>query len=141
MRYADDFVVLVQGTQEDAENERRALAQFLKEELRMELSMEKTKITDVRDGFDFLGYRVAQTKMRSSGRHVGMLFIPKCKSQLLRDKIKAKVRKTPTDLSLAKLIDDLNPVNIGWRKYYRYAPRGWKEFAKHDWWLYWRVKP
>ena len=26
----------------------------------MELSMEKTKITDVREGFDFLGYRIAQ---------------------------------------------------------------------------------
>ncbi len=140
VRYADDFVVLVQGTQEDAENERRAQAQFLKEELRMELSMEKTKITDVRDGFDFLGYRVAQTKMRSSGRHVGMLFIPKNKSQLLRDKIKAKVRKTPTGLPLADLIADLNPVIIGWRNYYRYASRGWKEFAKHDWWLFWRVK-
>ncbi len=46
--------------------ERQALAQFLKEELRMELSMEKTKITDVREGFDFLGYRVAQKKMPST---------------------------------------------------------------------------
>ncbi len=42
--------------------ERQALAQFLKEELRMELSMEKTRITDVREGFDFLGYRVVQKK-------------------------------------------------------------------------------
>jgi hypothetical protein len=38
----DDFVVLVQGTQQDAEHERQALAQFLIEELRIELSMEKT---------------------------------------------------------------------------------------------------
>ena len=93
VRYADDFIVMVQGTQQDAEQERLALAQFLKEELRMELSMEKTRITDVREGFDFLGYRVAQKKMPSTGRHVGMLFIPKGKSQLLRDKIKAKYGK------------------------------------------------
>jgi len=53
VRYADDFVVLVQGTQQDADQERLALAQFLKEELRMESSMEKTKITDVRERFDF----------------------------------------------------------------------------------------
>ena len=71
VRYADDFVVLVQGTQPDADQERLALGQFLKEELRMELSMEKTKITDVREGFDFLGYRIAQVKMPSTGRHVG----------------------------------------------------------------------
>jgi retron-type reverse transcriptase len=117
VRYADDFVVLVQGTHEDAERERQALAQFLSEELRMELSMEKTRITDVREGFDFLGYRVEQNRTRPLKRHVGMLFIPKNKSQLLRDKIKAKVRKTPTGVTLADLIDDLNPVIIGWRNY------------------------
>ena len=49
----------------------------------MELSMEKTKITDVREGFDFLGYRIAQRQMPSTGRHVGLLFIPKSKSQLV----------------------------------------------------------
>jgi RNA-directed DNA polymerase len=103
----------------------------------MELSMEKTRITDVREGS---GYRVEQNKMRSTGRHVGMLFIPKSKSQLLRDKIKAKVRTTPTGITLAALIDDLNPVILGWRNCYRYASRAWKEFAKHDWWLYWRLK-
>ena len=139
VQYADDFVVLVQGTQQDADQERLALAQFLKEELRMESSMEKTKITDVRERFDFLGYRVAQVKMPSTGRHVGMHFIPKGKSQLLRDKIKAKVRGTPTGWTLAELFDDLNPVIAGWRNYYRYATRSGKEFAKHDW-LWWRLK-
>jgi hypothetical protein len=140
VRYADDFVVMVQGTQQDAEQERLSLAQFLKEELRMELSMEKTKITDVREGFDFLGSRIAQLKMPSTRRHVGMLFIPKGKSQLLRNKIKVKVRETPTGRTLGDLIDDLNPVITGWRNYYRYATRSGKEFAKHDRWLYWRLK-
>ncbi len=140
VRYADDFVVLVQGTLQDAESERTALAEFLKTELCMELSMEKTKITDVREGFDFLGYRVAQVKMPASKRRVGLIFIPKTKSQVLRDKIKAKVRATPTGNSLASLIAQLNPVVIGWRNYYRYATAALREFAKHDRWLYWRVK-
>ena len=139
VRYADDFVVLVQGTQQDAEAERRALAQFLSEELRMELSMEKTRITDVREGFDFLGYRVVQQRSPVTGRRAGNLFIPKGKLQLLRDKVKGKVRKTPTGRSLADLIDILNPVVIGWRNYYRYASRAWKEFGKLDWWLDRRV--
>jgi hypothetical protein len=68
-----------------------------------------------------------------------MLFIPKSKSQMLRSNIKVKVRETPTGLTLAGLIDDLNPVIVGWRNYYRYATRAWREFAKHDRWLYWRV--
>ncbi len=140
VRYADDFVILVQGTREDAEKERLALAQFLSRELCMELSMEKTAITNVRDGFDFLGYRVAQKKMPVTGRHVGMLFIPKGKLQLLRDRIKVKARKMPTGHSLADLIGDLNPVIIGWRNYYRYACQAAREFAKLDWWLHGCVK-
>ena len=67
VRYADDFVVLVEGTLEQAEAERSALAEFLLRELRMELSMEKTRITDVREGFDFLGYRVVQQPAHHSG--------------------------------------------------------------------------
>ncbi|MGN8119781.1 group II intron maturase-specific domain-containing protein [Labrys sp. 22185] len=62
----------------------------------------------------------------------------KGKSQLLRDKV--KVRETPTGWLLANLIDDLNPVITEWRNYYRYATRSGKEFAKHDWWLWWRLK-
>ena len=135
VRYADDFIVFVQGTRKDAEDERQALAQFLEEELRMKLSMEKTKITDVREGFDFLGYRVAQKRTPKTGRHSGKLFIPKSKLKLLRRKIKVKVRETSTGRSLTDLINSLNPLIIGWRNYYRYAARAWREFGKLDWWL------
>ena len=74
---------------------------------------------------------------RTSCRHA---LHPEEQVAALRDKIKAKVRETPTGFTLADLIDDLNPVIIGWRNYYRYATRAWREFAKNDWWLYWRLK-
>jgi RNA-directed DNA polymerase len=77
VRYADDFVVLVDGTREQAESEKLALAELLKTELRVELSMEKTRIIDVREGFNFLGYRVVQSKACRTGRRVGKLFIPR----------------------------------------------------------------
>jgi group II intron reverse transcriptase/maturase len=139
VRYADDFVVLVEGTLEQAEAERQALAAFLKQELRMELSMEKTKITDVGEGFDFLGYQVVQQPARHRGNRVGKLFIPKGKLKELRHKIKVKVRETSTGRSFAELIESLNPITTGWRNYYRYAGRAWREFAKLDWWMEQRV--
>jgi group II intron reverse transcriptase/maturase len=139
VRYADDFVVLVEGTLEQAEAERQALAEFLKQELRMELSMEKTKITDVREGFGFLGYRVAQEPARHSGNRVGKLYIPKSKLRELRHKIKIEVRATSTGKPLAELIGSLNPIIAGWRNYYRYAGRAWREFAKLDWWMEQRI--
>ena len=139
VRYADDFVVLVAGTREQAEAEKRALAVFLKEELRMELSMEKTKITGVREGFDFLGYRVVQTKAIRTGRWVGNLFIPKSKLNDLRYKIKALVKGVPTGHSFASLIDRLNPILTGWRNYYRYATRACRDFHMLDEWIWRRV--
>lgn len=113
VRYADDFVVLVEGTREDAEAEKSALAEFLKTELRMELSMEKTKVTDIKEGFDFLGYRVAQTKALRTGHLVGNLFIPKGKLSDLRHKIKVMAKGMPTGRPLAHVIGRLNPILLG----------------------------
>ncbi|WCM26023.1 group II intron reverse transcriptase/maturase [Sphingomonas sp. QA11] len=139
VRYADDFVVLVDGTREQAEAEKRALAEFLKTELRMELSVEKTKITDVREGFDFLGYRVAQTRARNTGRRVGNLFIPRGKLNDLRHKIKVLVKRTSTGSMLTTLIDKLNPILLGWRNYYRYATGAYRAFHQLDFWIWERV--
>ena len=58
-----------------------------RQELRMELSLEKTLVTTIEDGFDFLGYRVIRTKALRTGRFVGNLYIPKGKVQKLRDAI------------------------------------------------------
>ncbi|UGR49404.1 group II intron reverse transcriptase/maturase [Pseudomonas aeruginosa] len=138
-RYADDFVVLVVGSREEAETEKQALAQFLHTELRMELSMEKTQITGVQEGFDFLGYRVVQTRALRTGRAVGNLFIPKSKLKNLRYRIKVMTKEKPTGLPLAELIEDLNPLLTGWRNYYRYATWAGRDFSRLDWWIWQRV--
>jgi len=139
VRYADDFVVLVDGTREQAEAEKLALAEFLGTGLRMELSMEKTQITEVTEGIDFLGYRVVQTTARRTGRRVGNLFIPKSKLNDLRHKIKVMVRRIPTGCSLADVIDKLNPVLLGWRNYYQYATGAYRAFNHLDFWIWQRV--
>ena len=139
VRYADDFVILVTGTKDEAMAERDGLAAFLKEELRMELSLEKTLVTAAEDGIDFLGYRVIRSKALRTGHLVGKLHIPKGKVQRLRDAIKARTKTYPTGASLAQLIGDLNPVILGWRTYYRYAAGAAREFSKLDWSLSNRV--
>jgi RNA-directed DNA polymerase len=55
IRYADDFVVLVHGTRAQAEAIKETAAMLLRDQLRLTLSPEKTRITHVDDGFDFLG--------------------------------------------------------------------------------------
>ncbi|MDE8654757.1 group II intron reverse transcriptase/maturase [Novosphingobium sp. H3SJ31-1] len=139
VRYADDFVVLVSGSREAAEAEKDALATFLREELRLELSPEKTLITDVRRGFDFLGYRIVKTRSARTGRFVCKLLIPLDKLQRLRDTIKARTKRPSLRLPLSEIIDSLNPLILGWRSYYRHAMRARREFRKLDWWLSGRI--
>src|SRR5262249_7660612 len=57
VRYADDFILLVSGTKEEALAEKSALADYLRETTGLELSAEKTKVTALTDGFQFLGFR------------------------------------------------------------------------------------
>ncbi|ODU21897.1 MAG: group II intron reverse transcriptase/maturase [Sphingopyxis sp. 65-8] len=139
VRYADDFVVLVSGPRAAAEAEKDALATFLREELRLELSPEKTLITDIREGFDFLGYRIVKKRSTRTGRFVCKLLIPLDRLQRLRDTIKGRTKRPSLRLSLSAIIDDLNPLILGWRTYYRHAMRARREFRKLDWWLWWRI--
>lgn len=57
-RYADDFVVLVRGTQEQAEVLKAEIADFTTITLRLELSVDKTLVTHVDAGFDFLVFQI-----------------------------------------------------------------------------------
>jgi RNA-directed DNA polymerase len=58
IRYADDWLLLTNGSKAEAYRLRDEFQTFLQEELKLELSVEKTHITHVNNGFDFLGYHV-----------------------------------------------------------------------------------
>ena len=58
VRYADDFVIFVSGTYAEAAAEKQALAEWLREEMGLTLSEQKTRITALTEGFRFLGCRV-----------------------------------------------------------------------------------
>jgi RNA-directed DNA polymerase len=60
IRYADDFVVLVRGSEAHAHAIKEQTAAFMAEQMRLTLSPEKTAITHVDDGFDLLGFRIVR---------------------------------------------------------------------------------
>ncbi|GCE16692.1 maturase [Dictyobacter kobayashii] len=61
-RYADDFLVAVIGTKTEAIELKAWLEQYLREELQLELSAEKTLITHARKRVRFLGYDIIRWK-------------------------------------------------------------------------------
>lgn len=58
VRYADDFLIGVIGSREDAEKLKQDLTVFLKEKLGLTLSVEKTKITNTKYRARFLNYDI-----------------------------------------------------------------------------------
>ena len=64
-RYADDFLIGVIGSKKDAEWIRDLVKVFLAEKLHLELSMDKTLITNATDKAKFLGYDVTVSKRSS----------------------------------------------------------------------------
>ena len=71
-RYADDFVLGFTGPKSEAEEIKQHLSTFLREELNLLLSPEKTLITHARnEAAKFLGYgatRLVQTGTQARGR-------------------------------------------------------------------------
>ena len=111
IRYADDFVI-TGSSKELLENKiKPAIIAFLKER-GLSLSEEKTKITHINDGFNFLGFNLRKYK--------GKLLIKPAKESI--NAFLCKIRKTIKTNATAttlNLIRILNPIMQGWGNYYR----------------------
>ena len=128
-RYADDFILSVKGTKEQATLIMDGIRSFFKDKLMLDLSPEKTRVVSLEDGFDFLGFRVQRTQL---------------------DRIKC-VRIRPTQRNLSRLknklqsmlgpaawrddphmkIAALNRVLRGWANYYK-AVNSFQQFRMGD---------
>jgi group II intron reverse transcriptase/maturase len=138
IRYADDFVVLVYGTEEQARVEKEALAVFLKEELKLTLSPEKTHVTALAQGFVFLGHRI---RLRWHD-HCGFwprLEIPKDRIKDLRRRIKRLTTRRRVLHNLQDIIGDINPLLMGWGRYYQHCYGAKSIFARIDHYVWDRI--
>jgi RNA-directed DNA polymerase len=136
VRYADDFVILVRGTKAQAQALKQQTAEFMRERMRLTLSAEKTHITHVDDGFDFLGFRIQRRPRRQIP--VAYSFPSERSFRDIKHRIKELTGRSNIGLSLDELVHALNPILRGWTNYHRHAA------AKHcfsylDHYLWWRV--
>ena len=110
VKYADDFIVTAR-TKEIAEEVKVLIGNFLKQR-GLELSNEKTQITHINDGFDFLGWNIR--------KYNGKLLIkPSKKSiQKITREISDIIRNGKT-WTQQDLIKTLNPIITGWSNYHQ----------------------
>lgn len=68
VRYADDFLIGIIGSKQDAKEVKEDIKNFLYEKLKLELSDEKTLITHTEDSARFLGYEIFVRKSNAQRR-------------------------------------------------------------------------
>ena len=125
LRYADDFVILCESKTQ-AKEIKKDITQFLSHKIGLTLSEEKTHITHIKRGFNFLGFHI---KKYPKHRHHNRDKITGYKLM-----IKPQREKVINLLSNCKEVIDknkqseqdnlirlLNPKLLGWAMFYRYV--------------------
>ena len=134
IRYADDFVVTAPTRDVLETYVKPRLEGFLRDR-GLALNEAKTRVVEVNEGFDFLGFHI-----RKFGRGEKTLVVPQ-KEKVVKHlrAIKAYLdthRQTPA----GQVIRDLNPVIRGWSNYYRHvsASRTFAKVRHRQWQMLWR---
>lgn len=132
VRYADDFIITGHSKEWLEQEVKPAVVEFLAER-GLVLSPEKTRITHIRKGFDFLGWNIR--------KYNGKLLMKPSKTNVKThlDKIRdvIKVNKSAKQANLIKL---LNPILRGWANYHSHVVAK-ETFSRNDkrvWSMLWR---
>ena len=136
VRYADDFAVLVHGQESDVHALREELAQVLAT-VGLSFSEAKTRVVHLRDGFDFLGFRIQWRRKMGTNRWHVYTFIADRPVRSLKAKIRAATNKTSQQDPSAVLIR-LGQIMRGWSNYFRHAVCK-HTFARLSHFVWWRV--
>lgn len=118
VRYADDFLVLVAGAREHAEGMKSEVAEVLST-MGLRLSVEKTRITHIDEGFDFLGWRIQRHRKKGTDRHYVYTYPAKKALSAAMAKVKTICRGMDLSQPLDALLRRLNPALRGWCEYFR----------------------
>jgi len=113
VRYADDFII-TGATREVLADDVRPTVELFLAERGLSLSSEKTRITHIDEGFDFLGMNVR--------KYGGKLLIKPARASVQRflRKLRETVKNSAT-VRHDQLIRELNPLLRGWANYYRHV--------------------
>lgn len=132
VRYADDFIITGHSKEWLEQEVKPAVVEFLAER-GLVLSPEKTRVTHIRKGFDFLGWNIR--------KYNGKLLMKPSKTNVKThlDKIRdvIKVNKSAKQANLIKL---LNPILRGWANYHSHvvAKETFSRIDKRVWSMLWR---
>jgi RNA-directed DNA polymerase len=137
VRYADDFVVMLAGKRADAEALWDEVSAVLAP-MGLRLAAEKTRVSHIDEGFDFLGWRIQRRAWRNrTGKRAVYTYPSKKALASIMDKIRTLTRRR-NHRTLADLLRRLNPVLRGWCTYFRHGVSS-RTFGYIDHFAFWRI--
>ena len=120
-RYADDWCVfLTRCNRQYAERLRDEIRDFLRETCGLELSAEKTRITHMRDGYDFLGFNIS-VGVGKSGEVVPKVRVGRKAITNIQRRLEEAIRYRPTQESISVRLVRGSAVIRGWSNYFKIA--------------------
>jgi RNA-directed DNA polymerase len=137
VRYADDFVVMVAGTRDDADALWDEVSTVLAP-IGLRLSAEKTRVCHIDEGLDFLGFRIQRRSWRGQpGKRAVYTYPSKKALASVMDKVR-RLTHRERHRTLEDLLRRLNPVLRGWCNYFRHGASS-QTFGYVDHFTWWRV--
>lgn len=113
VRYADDWCLMIKGTQSDAEALREEIAEVLST-MGLRLSPDKTLVTHIDEGLDFLGWHIQRRRKQGTKRYYVYVHPAKEAVQAATRKVKTLCRQVGLNQPLDDLLRRLNPMLRGW---------------------------
>ena len=135
-RYADDALILVQGTKAEAQAIKENYGKKL-QELGVARSEEKTKLTHWRHHVHFLGYQLHGKRARKGTSLRPLLSIPRKKLQGIKEAL--RVVGGDHHIPAVDIITQMSAMFRGWCQSYRYAtapPAVFSDLSRYTWWRY-----
>jgi RNA-directed DNA polymerase len=130
-------MVLIHGQRADAEALWDEVGAVLAP-MGLRLSVEKTRVCHIDEGFDFLGWRIQRRTWRSRTGKKAIYTYPSKKSLAsIVGKVRTLTRRAK-HRTLADLLRRLNPVLRGWCNYFRHGVSS-RTFSYVDHFAFWRI--
>jgi RNA-directed DNA polymerase len=119
VRYADDFVVMVSGVRDNADALQPEVQAVLAP-MGLRLSVEKTRVVHLDDGFDFLGFRIQRRRQRGTTKRYVYTYPSRGAIRAIRSKVRALTQRT-SPVPPRTVVMRLGALLRGWCSYFKHG--------------------
>lgn len=139
VRYADDWCLMIRGSRADAVTLQEQIEGVLAT-MGLRLSPDKTLITHIDEGLDFLGWRIQRHRKKGTSRHYVYVYPARKAVHAAALKVKTLCRQVEVNQPLDTLLRRVNSTLRGWIGYFRHGVSSavFKYLSHYTWRTVWR---